>query len=1096
MASGAGAETLTPTRISSSLNNSAADVTVTYTDTDTADADIIYAPVEPGSADAMTLNVNSLTIDNETTAGTVQIQTGTKEVTGSDGTVTEEPVYTTYDKNGGGIATNPAYSGTNITLTTASDLAVTARTTALLATGGSSITGTIGGNLTVNSQDVGISAAETTAGDGTTQAVKLTISGDTADIQAVQDALTVSGSNSSMTIQGAQSTIIHSDSGHAVTNLGHELHIVGDVTDQLSGTILIENGSSTEAAYYQNSSSTDRSSIYAGSVTVKNTAGASAILIVEGETTIDGAAGTGVQIINNSAENATIVAGPDTDSGDEDVTGSIYINTSNSPLVIKNENKDGYVIVARNHGSVAMDYFHNSYNTEIVGKVLIDQQSGAIISSEGGIIQSDSMTVTDSSSLHLYVNGDTVFSSSSGGKSQITGDNLSDLSLQSIDTAVANADVTLTNQSIGSFYLQGSGVWNGDVSIDKGLTRYSSIYMTENSRFNGDVALKNGTMAIAYLLQNAVFTGDLTATGSAQGEDSTTNSYFLLQLGGNGTINGNLIASDQGTISAAFTESGTQLNGNLSSESGGTITMQSAGTWTGSSSVSGGTADVTFTGSSAVWNVTGNSELTNFTQASGTVNFPAASASGFTGTTVTVDGNYSSDGGSITMSTVLQGDTSPHDELDIKGDATSTATITFTKVSGYGSQTIEGIKVVEVDGNSDAVFTKPDSNRLTAGAYIYDLKKVGKDWYLTSQRDPDAPVPVVPRTNDDDPAEEPEQPDILPPTDPTDPTAHIVKPELGSYAANLLASNTLFNMSLSDRLGETRYSDALKAQKHSGNIWIRTAGGKSHTRMLDDQLTNRGTWGLVQVGGDVVSWAGSGDHRFHAGLMMGYAHQSEKTRSSEVGVTSKGKVSGYSAGLYATYMNAAPAGTGPYVDTWVMWQKFKNKVDPSNSVEESYDSKGFTASLEAGYTFGLKDWVSPDGMNNAARFRLEAQVIRMGVRADQHVDAENFTVAGTGAGNVRTRIGATLYNLVSNEKTGRAIKPFLGLNWYHDTKSFGVTYDGVHDRILGNRNFGEVKLGLEGKLSKHVNLWGAAAYQQGSHGFRNFGAFIGAKALF
>lgn len=121
---------------------------------------------------------------------------------------------------------------------------------------------------------------------------------------------------------------------------------------------------------------------------------------------------------------------------------------------------------------------------------------------------------------------------------------------------------------------------------------------------------------------------------------------------------------------------------------------------------------------------------------------------------------------------------------------------------------------------------------------------------------------------------------------------------------------------------------------------------------MDDQLTNRGDWGLVQVGGDVVSWAGSGDHRFHAGLMMGYAHQSEKTRSSEVGVTSKGKVSGYSAGLYATYMNAAPAGTGPYVDTWLMWQKFKNKVDPSNSVEESYDSKGFTGPLKRATRLG------------------------------------------------------------------------------------------------------------------------------------------------
>ena len=68
-------------------------------------------------------------------------------------------------------------------------------------------------------------------------------------------------------------------------------------------------------------------------------------------------------------------------------------------------------------------------------------------------------------------------------------------------------------------------------------------------------------------------------------------------------------------------------------------------------------------------------------------------------------------------------------------------------------------------------------------------------------------------------------PDVLPATDPTDPTTHIVKPELGSYAANLYGSNTLFTMSLYDRLGETRYSDALKSQKKSGNVWIRMQGG-------------------------------------------------------------------------------------------------------------------------------------------------------------------------------------------------------------------------------------------------------------------------------
>lgn len=53
------------------------------------------------------------------------------------------------------------------------------------------------------------------------------------------------------------------------------------------------------------------------------------------------------------------------------------------------------------------------------------------------------------------------------------------------------------------------------------------------------------------------------------------------------------------------------------------------------------------------------------------------------------------------MSTVLQGDTSPHDKIVVNGNTSGTANLVFTKVSGYGSQTIEGIKVVQVAGTSD-----------------------------------------------------------------------------------------------------------------------------------------------------------------------------------------------------------------------------------------------------------------------------------------------------------------------------------------------------------------------------------------------------------
>lgn len=674
--------------------------------------------------------------------------------------------------------------------------------------------------------------------------------------------------------------------------------------------------------------------------------------------------------------------------------------------------------------------------------------------------------------------------------------------------ATMEGDVNVSGRSSGdipstwNFNGSGTGSFTGNMSLSDGAM--AELWVTDTVKADGDFTAKDDK-TLLYLMGS----GESVLTGNV---DASAGATAAVYLGDTAILNGDVTATGTSTKVTEVFYPGTTVNGDLTSSDSAAVTTQLGGTWNGTSTISGGTTDLEFTDASAVWNIAANSEVTSLKQSSGTINFPAAPSTGFTGTTLTIDGDYSADGGTVNMSTVLQGDTSPHDKIVVNGNTSGTANLVFTKVSGYGSQTIEGIKVVQVAGTSDAVFTKPDSNRLTAGAYIYDLKKVGNDWYLTSERDPNAKTVMLPHTysnTTDNPSVTPTDdlsnnsasgddvlPDVLPATDPTDPTTHIVKPELGSYAANLYGSNTLFTMSLYDRLGETRYSDALKSQKKSGNVWIRMQGGKNHTNMYDDQLTNRGTYGIVQVGGDLVTWPGSGDHRFHVGLMGGYAHQSTKTRSSDIGLTSKGKLSGYSAGFYATYMNDKPEATGPYADLWMIYQHFTDKVHASSAAEEEYHSKGWTGSLEAGYTFGLKDWVSASGTQNATRLQLQAQVIRMGVRADEHVDAENFTVQGTGAGNVRTRIGATAYHLFTNPKTGRAIKPYLTLNWYHDTKNFGVVYDGVKDRIEGTRNFGEVKFGIEGKVSKNVNLWGAALYQAGSHSYWNAGAFVGAKILF
>ena len=1045
-------------RITESIDSPTTDAVVTYTD-QTADTFVTQPPVMPEDRDAqatgMTLTLNSLTVTNETTEG----------------------YSTSGSRNGLGITTNGGFVGTSawkdpstggVHLAITGDVSVTARGNALQVSNNNNIDGTIGGNLTVKTTPggggVGLYASAGEHDATIDRGILLTLNGGEASITTDGFGIETDSSSATVKIEGASKTTI-SSTYVAIANYAGEVDIFGSGKGGAGGQVITTSGGSSVAftpsqmatgvRVNGNVTNDDKSSVgiyetgtgsYLKADKITTTASSSTYVVLHGDAAYTSLSGGTSEAMVDGQESYLVIQGAD--------TGKALANVTTTQGALSGLSFAGNSTLTGNLNSFGIAPGYESKDDDMT-------RSCITLSLYENSAYKGTSTVTD---------GGHIYGTFSG-------------------AATMEGDVNVSGRSSGdipstwNFNGSGTGSFTGNMSLSDGAM--AELWVTDTVKADGDFTAKDDK-TLLYLMGS----GESVLTGNV---DASAGATAAVYLGDTAILNGDVTATGTGTKVTEVFYPGTTVNGDLTSSDSAAVTTQLGGTWNGTSTISGGTTDLEFTDASAVWNIAANSEVTSLKQSSGTINFPAAPSTGFTGTTLTIDGDYSADGGTVNMSTVLQGDASAHDEITVNGNTSGTANLVFTKVSGWGSQTVDGIKVAQVAGTSDAVFTKPESNRLTAGAYIYELKKIGSDWYLTSQRDPDAAKIILPKTIDDP---DPVQPDVIPAVDPTDPTIHYVKPELGSYAANMLASNTLFTTSLYDRLGETRYSDALKSQKKSGNVWIRMQGGKNHTNMYDDQLTNRGTYGVVQVGGDLVTWPGSGDHRFHVGLMGGYAHQSTKTQSSDIGLTSKGKLSGYSAGFYATYMNDKPEATGPYADLWMIYQHFTDKVHASSAAEEEYHSKGWTGSLEAGYTFGLKDWVSASGTQNATRLQLQAQVVRMGVRADEHVDAENFTVQGTGAGNVRTRIGATAYHLFTNPKTGRAIKPYLTLNWYHDTKNFGVVYDGVKDHIVGTRNFGEVKFGIEGKVSKNVNLWGAALYQAGSHSYWNAGAFVGAKILF
>ncbi|MFU1868047.1 autotransporter outer membrane beta-barrel domain-containing protein [Citrobacter portucalensis] len=129
----------------------------------------------------------------------------------------------------------------------------------------------------------------------------------------------------------------------------------------------------------------------------------------------------------------------------------------------------------------------------------------------------------------------------------------------------------------------------------------------------------------------------------------------------------------------------------------------------------------------------------------------------------------------------------------------------------------------------------------------------------------------------------------------------------------------------------------------------------------------------------------------------------------------------------------------------------------------------------------------------------QAQITWMGVKAKEHKEYSGTNVKGDGQNNISTRLGVRAYlqgYSAMDKGNDRIFQPFVEANWLHNTNNFGVVMDGVRNQIDGARNIGEIKTGVEGQISKNLNLWGSVAHQVGSQGYQDTQASVGVKYLF
>lgn len=640
----------------------------------------------------------------------------------------------------------------------------------------------------------------------------------------------------------------------------------------------------------------------------------------------------------------------------------------------------------------------------------------------------------------------------------------------------------------------------------------ATVNLGENATINVNSSAKAASYSKAPRGLYATSRGAINLAGGAaitMAGDHSNESYAIStetggivdgSTGGRFLIDGDLHAAG----ATAATSSLPQQNSTIK------LNMTDNSLWSGASyitSATAGTGVISLQMSDATWNMTNSSTLTDLTLNGGSVvNF--GHADGEPWQTLTINEDFTGNGGKLVFNTVLNDDTSETDKLKVLGNTAGNAFVAVNNIGGTGAQTIEGIEIIEVAGNSDGTFEK--AGRIVAGAYDYNVVQKGSNWYLTSfipaPPDPEDPDPVDP--HDPDPVDpdpvDPIDPDPVDPVDPIMPepeepvappvTEQQYRPEAGSYLANNYAANTLFMTRLHDRLGETQYVDMLTGEKKVTSLWMRNVG--AHTRFKDGsgQLKTQSNSYVMQLGGDLAQWSSDGLDRWHLGAMAGYANSQNRTQSSLTGYHSRGQVTGYSVGLYGTWYANDADKTGTYVDTWALYNWFDNKVMGQEQAAEKYKSSGITASVEAGYSFKLGE-----SERNSYWLQPKAQVVWMDVQADSHREANGTRVKDNTDGNLMTRLGVKAFinghNAIDDGKS-REFQPFVEANWIHNTQTTSVKMDDVSNGMRGTKNIGELKVGVEGQITPRLNVWSNVAQQVGDKGYSDTRGMLGVKYNF
>lgn len=774
-------------------------------------------------------------------------------------------------------------------------------------------------------------------------------------------------------------------------------------------------------------------------------------------------------------------------SGDNDYSGGTTINKGT--LVAASTTALGTGLVD-NNATLVLDAdgevsavggitTHSGATTQLALGTSLDLGDSALIQQDG-------------STLNVELNSDSVQPLITGGSATLGGDLVvSDASLQArasdaefqsfklmdMDSDISGDFTSLTmNLTDQPDYLTVTGTINPEDASEYLLTEGLSWNATATS---ATPAHGTFTLGAGDSFEVTSVLGDKTGNGDWDGKSLTKLGAGKLTLSGANTYSGDtnvqegtLWLSGDGTIG----EMGSQQAVNVASDAtfGGSNGTTVNGKVTNEGTLVFGDSEET----GAI--LTLNGDLINMgTLASG-------SSSSTPGNTLYVDGDYTGNGGSLYLNTVLGDDDSATDKLVITGDASGTTDLYINGI-GNGAQTTNGIEVVDVGGTStsDAFVLK---NEVNASLYTYRLywNESDNDWYLASkaQSDDDSGGDVTPPDDDSDVTPSDDGDDggnVTPPDDGGD-VAPQYRADIGAYMGNQWMARNLQMQTLYDREG-SQYRNA------DGSVWARFKAGKAESEAVSGNIDMDSNYSQFQLGGDILAW-GNGQQSVTVGVMASYINadtDSTGNRGADGSqFTSSGNVDGYNLGVYATWFADAQTHSGAYVDSWYQYGFYNNSVESGDAGSESYDSTANAVSLETGYRYDI-------ALNNGNTVSLtpQAQVVWQNYSADSVKDNYGTRIDGQDSDSWTTRLGLRVDGkLYKGSRT--VIQPFAEANWLHTSDDVSVSFDDATVKQDLPANRAELKVGLQADIDKQ---WSVRAQVAGQTGSNDFGDLNGSLNL-